>query len=44
MRTHSTRSDAAVTIVALLSLVILSLVAASILRNVVPRYYFGKNK
>lgn len=39
MRTHSSRSGAAVTIVALLSLVILSLIAAAVLRNVVPRYH-----
>ena len=39
MHSHSARSEAAVTIIALLSLVILSLVAAAILRNVVPRYH-----
>ena len=39
MHTHSARPEAAVTIVALLSLVIISLVAAAVLRNVVPRYH-----
>ena len=39
MHTHSARPEAAVTIVALLSLVIISLVAAAVLRKVVPQYH-----
>ena len=39
MHTHTARSKGAVTLVALLSLVIISVIAASVLRSVVPRYH-----
>ena len=39
MHTHTVRSKGAVTLVALLSLVIISVIAAGVLRSVVPRYH-----